>query len=131
MNPRMRSMVGWACASVLFLSTPSRAAGGPVGLTPGEPTGHVRVAGPANCNCTGGDAKLTVCHVSKVDVRSGGATMSVSTGQSESSCGSKTVPDGQCIYYQYNFSCEKTWIFVDCWFVGTGLKQRDATERDC
>jgi hypothetical protein len=65
-------------------------------------------------------------------VNIGGSTLNVSTGQSDSNCGSKTVPDGRCIYYRYNFECERSYFWGwDCWFVGTGLKERPATEDDC
>jgi hypothetical protein len=88
--------------------------------------------GPSNCNCTGSDAQLTVCHVTHVTVTVNSAVGNFGTGQSESNCGSQTVPDGYCIYYRYNFECEPGFFWTwSCWYVGSGLKSRPATDNDC
>jgi hypothetical protein len=132
-NRFLAPAAGWAAAlALLFGASPgaTATAAGPSAQSRGNLKVHAD--GPSNCNCTGSDAQLTVCHVTNIDVSIGGSTINVSTGQSDSSCGSKTVPDGRCIYYRYNFECERTIFWGwDCWFVGTGLKERPATEDDC
>ncbi len=125
--------LGWMGAVVLVLGVSS---GAPAARAPNggadQRTIRVNSDGPSNCNCSGSDAELSVCHVEHIDVRIGGSTINVNTGQSDSSCGSKTVPDGRCIYYRYNFACERGLFWGwECWFVGTGLKERPATENDC
>jgi hypothetical protein len=122
--------VGVLSALALVLGTAPWAAAGVGTVATG---GHLRAQadGPANCNCSGSEAELSVCHVSRIDVRVGTAELNVQTGQSESTCGSKTVPDGTCIYYRYNFDCERGWFRWHCVFIGTGLKERPATDDDC
>lgn len=111
----------------------SAASSGPVG-----PAGELKVSvnGPANCNCTDLKTNLSVCHSEEVKVTIGSTVVQASTGQSTSSCATaKDVPEGVCVYYQYNFTCEKVYgVFSSYWkceFDSAGIKRRAATDTDC
>ena len=96
----------------------------------------VSVDGPANCNCTNLKTNLSVCHSEEVTVTIGSKVVQASTGQSTSSCATaKDVPQGVCVYYQYNFTCEKVQGFLSsywkCDFDSAGFKRRAATDSDC
>ena len=61
------------------------------------------------CNCTGAPAEVEVCHSQSVTIQVGGSPLTVSTGQSSSSCVSQQVDHGGCLAWRYIFDCCYNW----------------------
>lgn len=110
------------------------AAAGPSNASP-SPGGRALVISDsaATCNCTGGEATLSVCHVSSVNVNVGGDVVNVQTGQSSSSCASTTVPPRRCLYFRYLVQCDYRgfWGGWDCHLVSTNARCRDTSSDEC
>ncbi|MFT7480299.1 MAG: hypothetical protein ACI80N_003607 [Gammaproteobacteria bacterium] len=103
------------------------------GLAIGGPQ-TMRINGPAVCNCTSSDAELSVCHSETVEIALGSQILTVTTGQSASTCATQTVPPGTCLYFRYVFICRHTGFFGGwhCDLNSSGLHDRPSDPKtDC
>lgn len=95
------------------------------------------VEGPATCNCTQDPATFQICHKESVEVNVGsGGPITVSTGQSTSTCVTQEIPAGRCDFYVYNVVCVRVthWFFFtswECWVESSALHTRQARPADC
>ncbi|HED66723.1 MAG TPA: hypothetical protein ENJ09_14355 [Planctomycetes bacterium] len=106
---------------------PAGAGSGPSSSVPHLYGRTVVVDTVPTCNCTGGDASIQICHTEEVTVGVGGGSYTVSTGQSSSTCVSKTVATGKCLSFRYIFNCTPGFWGWNCELVRTESRETTTT----